>query len=96
MHTLESVAGNVLCERAMKTLLETYISDKPPLEWSALFKEAANVAYMVKYMFRESLPLTKQRFRGYIDNKANFMRVPHATCQEAARSPHLRTCVPTY
>ena len=48
MHTLESVAGNVLCERAMKTLLETYIAQRPPLEWSQLFKEAANVAYMVK------------------------------------------------
>ena len=81
VHTLESVQGNALCERAMKTLLEGYIAQAPPLEWSSLFKEAANVAYMVKYMFRESLPLAKQQFGGYIEDKNNFVRVPHAKKQ---------------
>ena len=81
VHTLESVAGNVLCERAMKTLLDGYIAQRPPLEWSQLFKEAANVAYMVKYMFRESLGLAKRKFGGYIEDKANFVRLPHAKKQ---------------
>ena len=48
VHTLDSVSGNALCLRAMRTLLEGYIAARPPLEWSQLFKEAANVAYMVK------------------------------------------------
>ena len=81
VHTLESVSGNRLCERAMKTLLEGYIAQRPPLEWSQLFKEAANVAYMVKYMFRESLPLAKQKFGGYIEDRQNFVRIPHAKKQ---------------
>ena len=34
-----------------------------------LLKEAANVAYMVKYMFRESLELAKRKFGGDIEEK---------------------------
>ena len=112
----------------MKTLLEGYIAQQAPLQWSNLFKEAANVAYMVKYaahahpptcichdgrstaaaaaaaataqasprtriptaaslpwhrryMFRESLPLAKQQFGAYIEDRSNFARVPHAKKQ---------------
>jgi len=36
---------------------------------------------MVKYMFRESLPLAKERFGVYIEDKNNFARVPHAKKQ---------------
>ena len=55
----------------------------PPrlLTSTQLFKEAANVAYMVKYMFRESLPLAKAKFGGYLEDKSNFSRIPHAKKQ---------------
>ena len=86
VHTLESVAGNALCERAMKTLLEGYIGQRAPLEWSQLFKEAANVAYMVKYMFRESLEIAKERFGGYVTDRANFAKVPFARRQHEVLS----------
>jgi hypothetical protein len=67
----------------MGTLLEGYIANSPPLEWSHQFKEAANVAYMVKYMFRESLPRAKEKFRAYLDDPDNFdkKRIPHAAKQ---------------
>ena len=48
---------------------------------AVVFKEAANVAYMVKYMFRESLPLARERFGGYLEEKSNFVRIPHAKKQ---------------
>ena len=48
VHTLESVSGNALCERAMRTLLEAHIASKPPLEWSSLFKEARISSQMHK------------------------------------------------
>jgi len=82
VYTMESVSGNVLCERAMRTLLEAYIAQQPPEEWSNLFKEAANVAFMVKYMFRENLPLAKQHFGRYIEDKTNFLKIPHAAKQK--------------
>ena len=66
----------------MRTLLEAYIAQQPPEEWSNLFKEAANVAFMVKYMFRENLPLAKQHFGRYIEDKTNFLKIPHAAKQK--------------
>ena len=36
---------------------------------------------MVKYMFRESLPLARERFGRYVEDKANFARIPHAKRQ---------------
>ena len=39
----------------MTTLLRTYIEERPPSEWKSLFREATNVGFMVKYMFRENL-----------------------------------------
>ena len=41
----------------MSTLLEGYIAIRPPLEWSLLFKEAANVAYMVMCTIRGAAAL---------------------------------------
>ena len=32
-------------------------------------------------MFRESLPLTKKKYSGYIEDKNNFVRIPHAKKQ---------------
>lgn len=32
-------------------------------------------------MFRESLPLAKERFGGYIEDKNNFVKLPHAKKQ---------------
>ena len=32
-------------------------------------------------MFRESLPLAKEKFGRYVEDKANFARIPHAKRQ---------------
>ena len=56
----------------MTTLLQTYVTDRKPEEWKDLFKEATNIAFMVKYMFRESLTLAKEKFVDFASNKANF------------------------
>jgi hypothetical protein len=55
VQTLSSVTdvggkSSELCEQAMRTLLQSYISEKRPSEWRQLFKEAVNVAFMVKYL----------------------------------------------
>ena len=62
VQTISSVTGEgmALCEQAMTTLLQGYISERSPAEWKALFKEATNIAFMVKYMFRESLDLARR------------------------------------
>ena len=51
VETLLSVSGEgmVLCEQAMTTLLKGYISNEKPVAWKGLFKEATNIAFMVKY-----------------------------------------------
>lgn len=70
VETLLSVSGDgmELCEQAMTTLLQSYISERMPIEWKKLFKEATNVGYMVKYMFRESLPIAKEKFVETVSN----------------------------
>ena len=62
--TLFSVSGEgmELCEKAMTTLLQGYIMEKAPTEWKGLFKDAVNIGFMIKYMFRESLPMAKDLF----------------------------------
>ena len=53
------------------------------MDWKELFKEATNVGFMVKYMFRESLPLAKKAFAGSAKDK-----VIRARCHRvAARWP---------
>ena len=37
---------------------------------------------MVKYMFRESLPLAKEKFGYYLEDENNFNRIPHAKKQK--------------
>jgi hypothetical protein len=50
VQTLSSVSGEGmrLCEEAMTTLLEGYVRERPPADWKRLFKEATNIAFMVK------------------------------------------------
>ena len=50
VHTLSSVSGErmQLVERSMTTLLQSYITNREPKEWKALFKEATNIGFMVK------------------------------------------------
>ena len=80
VQTLSSVSGDKmeLCEQAMTTLLRNYIIERDPAEWKQLFKEATNVGFMVKYMFRENLPLAKQKFLETVQNRENFRKMPHA------------------
>ena len=80
VQTITSVQGEgmALCEKAMTTLLQSYIGHRKPSEWKELFKEATNIAFMVKYMFRESLSLTKDKFREAVGKKnANFSGEAH-------------------
>jgi len=75
-----------LCEQAMTTLLQTYITDRPPSEWKSLFKEACNIGFMVKYMFREDLQIAKQKFVEAVGNKDNFRKMPRGgEVQEALK-----------
>ena len=78
VQTLASVSGEgmELCERAMTTLLEGYVTNEKPMDWKELFKEATNVGFMVKYMFRESLPLAKKAFAGSAKDKSLFKKMP--------------------
>ena len=74
VQTISSVQGEglALCEQAMTTLLQSYIRERAPNEWKGLFKDATNIAFMVKYMFRESLDLAKEKFTLSIGGKKNF------------------------
>ena len=46
-----------------------YIAERRPIEWKDLFKEATNIAFMVKYMFRESLQIAKDKFTESLGHK---------------------------
>ena len=65
VQTITSVQGEgmQLCEHAMTTLLSTYIRERRPSEWKGSFKDATNIAFMVKYMFRENLGIAKRSLR---------------------------------
>jgi len=80
VETLVSVSGEgmELAKAAMTTLLQSYISEQDPSDWKRLFKEATNVGYMVKYMFRESLPIAKAKFIETVNNKENFKKMQYA------------------
>ena len=45
-----------LCKKSMTTLLQSYVIDRAPSEWKGLFKEATNIAFMVKYVASKSPP----------------------------------------
>jgi hypothetical protein len=54
VQTIISVSeeGMELCKKSMTTLLQSYVIDRAPSEWKGLFKEATNIAFMVKYVAR--------------------------------------------
>lgn len=51
-----------MAREAMLKLFETYLLSKPPAVWKELFREAAKMAFNVKYMFREEVMLARARF----------------------------------
>ena len=78
VQTLSSVQGEgmALCEQAMTTLLQSYVKERQPMEWKSLFKEATNIAFMVKYMFRENLDIAKKKFLEQVANKEAYKLTP--------------------
>ena len=88
VQTITSVQGDglALCEQAMTTLLQSYVSERPPSEWKDLFKEATNIAFMVKYMFRESLEIAKSKFQEALGKKnANFSGEAHTIMSDLVK-----------
>jgi len=81
VHTLSSVSGEKmqLVERSMTTLLQSYITNRDPKDWKALFMEATNIGFMIKYMFRENLAIAKAKFTEAVTNSENFKKMPQAT-----------------
>ena len=79
VQTLSSVTGEgmELVEKAMTTLMQSYIVEQEPAKWKELFKEATNVAYMVKYMFREDLKMAKEMFTAQVGNPENYKKMPN-------------------
>ena len=77
VQTISSVQGEgmELCEQAMTTLLKGYMANEPPTSWKKLFKEATNIGFMVKYMFREDLKLAKTKFVDFAGDKSNFKKL---------------------
>ena len=64
---LNRVSGMHLAEKALTALYLTHLREAPPAHWKQLFREAARMAYNLKYMFRESLPKAKARFLEQLD-----------------------------
>ena len=64
---LNRVRGMPLAERALRALYERHLAEQPPSKWKHLFREAARMAYNLKYMFRESIDKTKQQFVAHLD-----------------------------
>ena len=80
VQTISSVQGDgmELCEQAMTTLLKGYLANEEPSKWKKLFKEATNIGFMVKYMFRENLQMAKDQFMEFCTNGNNFRKMPNA------------------
>ena len=72
-----------LCEQAMTTLLQGYVASEPPSAWKKLFKEATNIGFMVKYMFREDLVLARGLFQSVANDKASYRKMPAAAEAQA-------------
>ena len=83
--TISSVSGDgmALCEQAMTTLLQGYVTSELPSKWSLLFKEATNVGFMVKYMFREDLGLSHDLFEAVAADKLLYRKAPHGAEAQA-------------
>ncbi|KAL3896843.1 MAG: hypothetical protein SGPRY_013181 [Prymnesium sp.] len=60
--TLDKLGDLTMAREAMLKLFETYLLSKPPAVWKELFREAAKMAFNVKYMFREEVMLARARF----------------------------------
>ena len=67
----------------MTTLLQRYITSFPPSDWQRLFKEASNVAFQIKYMFRESRQIATQRFLASAENMSNLGKQKNPSAVQA-------------
>ena len=63
-------ATNVRTALSTRTLEHPPASEPCPPPWSP------QIGFMVKYMFRESLKLAKEKFAEFADNKTNFKKMP--------------------
>ncbi|KAL1523443.1 hypothetical protein AB1Y20_018383 [Prymnesium parvum] len=61
--TLDKVGDLEKARKAMTKLFETYLETEPPSKWKELFREAAKMAFNVKYMFREEVSIARDRFK---------------------------------
>ncbi|KAL1529282.1 hypothetical protein AB1Y20_000236 [Prymnesium parvum] len=61
--TLAKVGDLEKARKAMTKLFETYLQHEPPAKWKELFREAAKMAFNVKYMFREEVQIARDRFK---------------------------------
>ena len=52
-----------LAKRALDNRFNDYLQNRPPSQWSRLFKETSKMAYNLQYMFREDVGIATQRFR---------------------------------
>lgn len=58
---------------------QSYITNREPKEWQELFKEATNIGFMIKYMFREDLGIAKAKFTEAVTNFENFKKMPQGS-----------------
>ena len=68
----------------MIKLFETYMASAPPAKWKELFREAAKMAFNVKYMFREEVRIARDRFRDNLALTPGPGRDMYAALAEAA------------
>ena len=62
---IDKVEGVGDAQNVMKKLFISYISDKEPKKWGALFETAAKNAFMIKYMYREEVSRAQFEFRAH-------------------------------
>ena len=67
IEVLNRVRGLTLAEQALKGLYQRYLQNERPEDWKQLFKEATRTAYNLKYMFRESMPMARQKFTQHLE-----------------------------
>ena len=67
VEVLNRVRGLTLAEQALRGLYQRYLQNERPEDWKRLFKEATRTAYNLKYMFRESMPMARQKFMQHLE-----------------------------
>jgi hypothetical protein len=72
------------------------VTNKKPADWKDLFREATNVAFMVKYMFRESVTLAKTIFTFIADDKNQYKKLPQAAEAQATIKKLVSTTLQAY